>query len=102
ISSLLNGAGHANIVEQDDGLVKGILYEVTEQCIRNLDRYESCPREYDRKLLGLRLPHGGERLAYVYIAQPGRTAQDLLPTKDYLSHLLRAEGLLPTNYMKKL
>lgn len=96
------GAGHANIVENENELVQGILYEIDNKGIFNLDKYESYPVEYDRRLMSVILKNGVEKEAYVYIAQPTRTSDDLIPTKEYLSHLLCAEGLLSADYMSRL
>ena len=94
--------GYANIVREDRGIVEGILYEITKECIENLDKYEKYPEEYDRRLIEVRLISGIEHNAHVYIAQPHKTSDTLKPTKEYLSHLLCAKDLLSSDYMLKL
>ncbi|NIS09684.1 MAG: gamma-glutamylcyclotransferase [Candidatus Dadabacteria bacterium] len=101
-SRTFDGAGSANIVEYENGMIQGVLYEIDNNGIINLDKYESYPVEYDRRLMSVILKNGVEKEAYVYIAQATRTSDDLRPTKEYLSHLLCAEGLLSADYMSRL
>jgi len=101
-SSFSDGRGYANIVANPDGRVEGILYDITEQGIINLDGYEKYPHEYDRQQLVVRLKSGEEVTAHAYISQPNRICNDLRPTKEYLRHLLCAGDLLSTNYMSRL
>ncbi|NIP38193.1 MAG: gamma-glutamylcyclotransferase [Candidatus Dadabacteria bacterium] len=102
ISTRFAGEGVANVVKEKNSVVEGVLYEITEQGIRNLDKYENYPFEYDRRLLDVRLPGGIECKAQVYIAQPSKISNSLKPAKDYLFHLLCAEDLLSANYFSKL
>lgn len=101
-STLMPGEGYANIVEEDKSIVEGILYEISQEGISNLDKYEKYPHEYDRILLNVRLINGIEHQAYVYIAQPDKTSDGLRPTRKYLNHLLCAKDLLSKDYLMKL
>ena len=101
-SRQFSGVGYANIVREDRGIVEGILYEITKDCIENLDKYEKYPEEYDRRLINVNLTSGIEYEAHVYIAQPHKTSDTLKPTKEYLSHLLCAKDLLSSDYRLKL
>lgn len=102
LSSSTPGEGFANIQKKEGSVVEGILYETTLKGIRNLDHYEKYPREYDRTLFGL--SHSGSEniIAFAYIAQPGRIAPYLKPRRNYLNHLLRAEGYLSADYFARL
>jgi gamma-glutamylcyclotransferase (GGCT)/AIG2-like uncharacterized protein YtfP len=102
ISTRSAGEGVANIVKEENGIVEGVLYEITKEGIENLDKHEKYPFEYDRRLFSVRLINGIEHKAHVYIAQPDKISNTLKPTKKYLFHLLCAEDLLSTNYFLKL
>ncbi len=102
ISKLMDGCACANIVKKSDGKVEGILYDITDQCIENLDEYESYPYEYDRRIFSIKLVDGTVQKALAYVAQPYRTSSNMRPTKEYLSHLLCAEGLLSADYIRSL
>ena len=53
--------GVANIVPDEKGVVEGILYEITWAGIRNLDKYEGYPTEYNRLKLKVTLSEGTEK-----------------------------------------
>lgn len=42
-------AGHADIVPQENGLVEGVLWEISDTCLKSLDALEGFPYYYDRK-----------------------------------------------------
>jgi len=94
--------GAANIVPNENGVVEGILYKITWVGIRNLDKYEGYPAEYDR--VKLKVPHGEgiEKEILTYIAHPHRTRDCLKPARFYLDHLLAAEDILSQDYYNQL
>ncbi len=87
--------GAANIVPDENCVVEGILYKITWAGIRNLDKHEGYPTEYDRVLLKVQ---GIEKEILTYIAHPHRTSEGLKPSRDYLNHLLAAEDILSQDY----
>ncbi|TFG77678.1 MAG: gamma-glutamylcyclotransferase [Thermodesulfobacteriales bacterium] len=95
-------AGAANIVTNAEGLVEGILYQITLKGMLNLDRYEHYPAEYDR--VTLRVSNQGKNDIEIktYIAHPHKTRDGLKPTKSYLDHLLEAEDLMSEDYYNQL
>jgi gamma-glutamylcyclotransferase len=101
-SARLAGEGYANIVKEDNGKVEGMLYEVSKECIENLDMYEQYPDHYNRKMFKLKIKNGTECMAYAYIAEPHKTSDNLKPSRQYLSHLLCANDLLTSEYISKL
>lgn len=102
LSSSLRGEGFANIRTNPQSRVEGILYEINATGMANLDYYEKYPFEYDRIMF--EVVHSGSEniMAYAYIAQPGRMAPSLKPRRNYLNHLLSAEGYLSTEYIARL
>lgn len=73
-------AQHADVEPESDCFVDGVLWEITEDCLRALDQLEGYPYYYNRVLstvvLGTRTFH-----ALVYRMQPGH--QDSEPTRGY-------------------
>lgn len=102
ISSRVPGAGAANIVPDDSGIVEGVLYRITAAGLSALDRFEGYPDEYDRIRLKIRLGGEIEGDVITYIARPGRTKDGLNPSRDYLNHLLAAGDLLSVPYYESL
>ncbi len=99
ISSSSPGAGAANIVPDDSGIVEGVLYKITVSGLISLDRFEGYPREYDR----IKLYLGAIKEEIItYIARPARIKDGLNPTRDYLSHLLAAGDVLSVSYCESL
>ena len=94
--------GYANIVEDEGCVVEGILYEIADEDIEKLDRYEGYPQHYDRQKVKVRLQSGDVTEAAVYIARQEMTAEGLKPSREYLSHLLKGCDLLSKEYCKKL
>lgn len=93
------GAGYANIVPDESGLVEGILYEVEKDDIENkLDRYEGYPVHYKTYEMKVELEDGTEVDATVYVASEEYVAEGLMPTRDYLDHLLKGSDLLSEDY----
>ena len=94
--------GYANIVKDESSVVEGILYEIAEEDIERLDRYEGYPYHYYREKVRVRLPNGDTVEATVYIARQEMTAEGLKPTREYLNHLLKGCDLLSKEYCEKL
>jgi len=90
--------GAANIVPDENCVVEGILYKITWAGIRNLDKHEGYPTEYDRVLLQVPIADGIEKEILTYIAHPHRTSEGLKPSRDYLNHLLAVGDILSRDY----
>ena len=95
-------AGAANIVPDTEGLVEGVLYQITLKGIYNLDRYEHYPNEYDRVSLKVTTDENVEREIITYVAHPHKTNESLKPRQEYLNHLLEAKDLLSEEYYNYL
>ncbi|QSZ28052.1 gamma-glutamylcyclotransferase [Aceticella autotrophica] len=94
--------GYANIEKDDNGIVEGILYQIKEDGLKNLDRCEGVPDHYTREELEVLLGNKEKVAAYVYIANKGKVNDKLKPSKEYLSHLLKGCDLLSEIYCNKL
>lgn len=101
INRRVPGAGFANIMPVQDGLVEGVIYEIDDAGLAILDGFEGYPNRYDRKVLPVEV--AGEIIqAHVYIAQEDETGLDLKPEIIYLQYLLDARDLLSADYYLKL
>jgi cation transport regulator ChaC len=93
---------YANIVPSVYDYVEGVLYEISDQGLSVLDRYEGYPDHYDRKKVEVQNSKGETIQAETYIANPTHIEEGLCPTRKYLNHLLAARDLLSPEYIKKL
>ena len=94
--------GYANIVESGKEAVEGILYDVSGDDIKKLDRYEGYPNHYNEITVKVQLKDGKEIDAITYIAQPDKMKEGLKPTREYLNHLLKGCDLLSEKYCERL
>jgi hypothetical protein len=78
-------ARHADIVAVDGGVVDGVLWDITDQDLKSLDRLEGYPFYYDRT--EFEVEYQGETvLAIAYFMNPDHP--DAEPTTHYLEMLL--------------
>lgn len=73
-------AGHADIVPHPNGLVEGVLWEITDECLNALDNLEGFPYYYDRKEVTVVGKEGSET-ALVYYMTEGMP--DGMPSASY-------------------
>lgn len=93
--------GVATIVPDEEGVVEGIIYEVTMSAIANLDQFEHYPTDYDKVTLRVSYDEV-EREILTYIAHPHKTRDGLRPLRSYLEHLLEARDILSEDYYNQL
>lgn len=78
-------AHHADVVQHSGALVHGVLWVVTAECMQSLDRLESYPHYYDRKIVSVE--HRGRHYdAWMYTMQPGHELAE--PHGGYWSSLI--------------
>jgi cation transport regulator ChaC len=92
------GAAAGNIVEAPGEVVHGTLNQMPEAGLDVLDIWEGVAGgHYERRTLSIvRADTGGTVEAVVYVAL--KVGEGLKPTREYLSHLLAGEDLLPADY----
>ena len=77
-------AVHADVLENKEMNVDGVLWEINRNHLRSLDMLEGYPFYYDRKVV--EVIHNGEiKKALVYYMQPGNL--DNMPAQSYLDML---------------
>ena len=95
--------GYANIVEGLGEEVWGVVYEVTEEDLEQLNVYEGVAGgHYYRKKVSVELEDGTVVEAVTYVAFPERVEEGLKPRREYLEHLLAARDILPDWYVRRL
>ena len=98
---LPNSIGFANISECEDGKVEGILYNLGMGALDRLDASERYPDHYDRVSIVVEADSGEEE-CWVYRAQPAVTAEALVPSRNYLNHILAGRDFLSQQYFDAL
>lgn len=78
-------AYHADIVPEVGKQVHGVLWQVTDNCMKNLDILEGYPLYYDRIIVPIQYKDI-TLYGYVYCMQSGNT--NCRPSKGYLSMIL--------------
>lgn len=96
------GTGTANIVLAEGKTVWGVLYRLSEQQLRALDRFEGVPEHYRRSEVTVEDEQGNKVAAQVFLARKVR--KGLKPDRGYLKRIVEGaeEHSLPTEYLAKL
>ena len=96
------GAGYANIVEFENGIVEGVLYEIKDSDLSKLDEHEGCPDQYERIGVEVISAKRQRARAFAYKARPDKVRPGLKPTMEHIGHLMSAGDLLSESYRRKL
>lgn len=105
------GSGHANLVFAPGEHAEGVLYTLVDANeIIKMDPFEKAPWNYGRDALWVNLGSPAQRsnnevqqqAAWTYFANPAVQQEGLLPSRDYLDHLLAGSEFLTTAYVKRL
>ena len=70
----------ANIVPKKDSHVFGALFQVNENCLSQLDCFESCPSSYQRQKIKVKGNEGKDYEAWVYLRSPKKRG---VPSIEY-------------------
>lgn len=76
----------ASVISEASTYVEGVLYEITEQDLFLLDKYEGVPHSYERGLKRVISDDGREMEAWVYFR---RDSEFGVPHEDYDNNLRR-------------
>lgn len=102
VSSENPDEGYANIVQFENGIVEGVLYEMKDSDLSKLDEHEGCPDQYERIGVEVVLDNRQKAKAFTYMARPDKVRFGLKPTMEHIGHLLAAGNLLSESYRRKL
>ncbi|MBF2005276.1 MAG: gamma-glutamylcyclotransferase [Chlorogloeopsis fritschii C42_A2020_084] len=94
----------ANIVPHPTRHVRGIIIQLDEIDLFELDKYEGHPILYQRVEVKVNLDNTSRMNAYTYVAQPQWITEGLLPTVDYLEHIINGASVcgLPADYIQAI
>ena len=81
------GGGHADIIREKGGAVRGALYRVTARDVEALDRYEGLPGYYHRITVFVRDDRRQLRRAFAY--KMGNGFGETAPALSYVQIILR-------------
>jgi cation transport regulator ChaC len=78
-----------NIIPNDSSAVEGVIYQLTQEQMDQLDRCEGAPKHYKRTAVSLLSPSGKTVEAITYVAQTRYLSPTpLRPSMEYLHHIL--------------
>ncbi len=99
---LFRRGGFATIAPKEGKTVQGLLWSITPECERSLDRYEGYPRFYDKKMVTVRDSEGRSLPVMAYIMDD-RFREPMLPTDSYYNSILEGyqQNGLPVSALKK-
>lgn len=99
--SLPDSIGFANINEDPEGTVEGVLYDICDEHLDLLDQSERHPDHYMRIHVVVESDDGPIE-CFAYQAQPDKLAAGLVPSRNYLDHILAADDFLSRQYYEAL
>lgn len=99
--SLPSVIGFANLLSDASGRVEGALYTLDDSLLGALDRVERCPDHYERIEVTVEC-EGACVAGLTYRARPERTAEGLIPSRNYINHILAASALMSPQYAARL
>ncbi len=95
--------GFANIVQETNSVVEGILYEVLETDLKKMDKFEGFPKHYGREIHKLRLSDGSFVDGVVYVANPNWVSPiELKATNEYKMYILEGRQHISDTYYEFL
>jgi len=93
--------GYANVKPEENSIVEGVIYDLTEREFLILDKFEGFPLHYRREELDVNVDGKMERCV-VYIAQAKWTVTMELQTNvGYKNYLLEGKDLLSSEYLNE-
>ncbi len=99
---LFRRGGFATIQPCEESQVHGLLWSITPECERSLDRYEGYPRFYDKRMVTVRDTQGRSLSVIAYIMDE-RFREPMLPSDFYYKGILEGyrQNGLPVPELRK-
>lgn len=98
---LPDGIGFANINRDPTGTVEGVVYDIHDEQLQRLDESERYPDHYGRILVSIETETGLLE-CQTYQARPEKCADGLVPSRNYLNHILAGRDFLSEQYFEAL
>lgn len=99
--SLPDTIGFANVEPADGHTVEGVLYDIVEDDLERLDASERHPDHYERTDVVVESADGAVP-CFTYRARADKTADGLVPSRNYLNHIIAARDFLSLAYFEAL
>ena len=93
--------GYPSFIDVDGEVLYGALYKVTMNGIYSLDSYEMYPHYYRRIMLEVETNDGKIVEAWVYMANPSKTAEGLKPSQEYLQFMIKSKDIFPEEVIEE-
>lgn len=95
--------GYANVVQQENKKVEGVLMLIDKKQIQYLDHYEGYPELYTRKKLTIKSPSADNIEAWVYLGVPSHCVKDNLNLTNVQKQRIRnGFSFLSESYIEEL
>jgi len=99
-----NHLGFASVIESNNSVVEGVLYELNDSDINIIDKFEGARtkiKHYFRK--NIKVICNNEKVdAVVYIANPVMVKNNIKPDKKYLNYILEGKDVFSEKYYNNL
>lgn len=82
------GGGVATILPEEGSRVEGVLWRISADDERSLDRYEGYPRLYGKEEIRVLLPNGRQISTMAYCMNYPYVAHPAMPSRGYLAGIL--------------
>ena len=92
-------SGVATILPEEGSHVDGVLWKITPECERSLDRYEGYPHLYGKEIVCVKNKRGMERNVMVYTMNAPYKDQPAIPSNYYLTGII--EGCYQNELSRK-
>ena len=93
-----DGNGVATIIPHKGRKVYGVLWKLTPNCEKSLDRWEGCPVVYDKQTVNVRDADGNRYAVMTYAMTHEKTREPAMPSEAYFQRIQDgyAQNGLPT------
>ena len=92
----------ANIEQNINTQVEGVLYTINEEDVLKLDRCEGFPRHYIKKEISVEKNNGEIVNAFTYVANQEKVKSNLKPSQEYLNLILEGKNFMSKEYYNNL
>ncbi len=95
---LFRRGGFATIEPKEGAVVQGLMWHLTPECVKSLDRYEGYPTFYDRGEVTVTVPSGETLPITTYRMTEEHIQEATLPTTTYYNGIMEGykDNKLPT------
>lgn len=89
------GGGVATVIPKEGAKVQGLMWEITPECEKSLDRYEGYPGYYHKKDVTVTDPETGDEFTVMMYEMDEKYKMPAIPSRAYFDGILK--GYLDNN-----